>query len=294
MLTVGSTLLKVVTKSVPAIGSSQESKASVTHASPIFLKQLTSPHRDTMIIPPVAERRQFYVDIINKCEASLADRKQNNEAYRRYYLQGSLGDQKNVMQNRLRDKVNLLSSFLYAQETTKFGIKFDPHVPDEQRLYADKLREIAQDDWHNTDTDRSFGDATLWSLVYGCQFKKVIWNQDGLETYPLSPSCFGVLREDTDRIAHQEALSMTFYITRSELNRQLWKHERKDEILAELSSSKKDESSTIPEAVNRIIISQSSPSMIGSANANGQGIRQDYAPRVEEELVECRELWIWD
>ncbi len=247
-----------------------------------------------MIIPPVAERRQFYVDIINKCEASLADRKQNNEAYRRYYLQGSLGDQKNVMQNRLRDKVNLLSSFLYAQETTKFGIKFDPHVPDEQRLYADKLREIAQDDWHNTDTDRSFGDATLWSLVYGCQFKKVIWNQDGLETYPLSPSCFGVLREDTDRIAHQEALSMTFYITRSELNRQLWKHERKDEILAELSSSKKDESSTIPEAVNRIIISQSSPSMIGSANANGQGIRQDYAPRVEEELVECRELWIWD
>jgi hypothetical protein len=247
-----------------------------------------------MIIPPLADRLDFYQDIVHKCEASLADRKQNCEAYRQYYLQGSLGDQKNVMQNRLRDKVNLLSSFLYAQETTKFGIKFDPHVPDEQRLYADKLREIAQDDWHNTDTDRGFGDAVTWALVYGCQLKKVLWTRHGLETYPLAPHCFGVLREDTDRIAHQEAMSMTFYITRSELNRQLYKHPERDRIMQSLSARKKDESSTIPEAVNRMIISQVSPNMIGSANVNGQGIRQDYAPRVEEDLIECRELWVWD
>jgi hypothetical protein len=247
-----------------------------------------------VIIPPVKDRKEFYVEVINHCEASLADRKQNCEAYRRYYLQGSLGNQKSVMQNRLRDKVNLLASMLYAQETTKFGIKFSPHVPDEQRLYADKLREIVQDDWHDTDTDRSFGDAVTWSLVYGSQFKKVIWTNRGLETYPVAPQCLGVLREDTDRIAHQEAIAMTFYITRAELNRQLFNHPKREEILQTLAGAKKDESATIPEAVSRIIISQSSPSMIGSANVEGQGIRQDYSPRVEEELIECRELWIWD
>lgn len=247
-----------------------------------------------MIIPPAAERREFYVDLINKCEASLPDRKQQNQSYRQYYLQGSLGNQKNVMQNRLRDKINLLSAFLYAQETTKFGIKFGAHVPEEQRLYADILREVALDNWHNTDTDRTFGDATTWSLVYGSMMKKIIWTSNGLETYPLEPHCFGVLREDTDRIAHQEALVMSFHITRSELNRQLYKHPRQDEILQQVSARKKDENATIPQAVSKIIISQSSPNMIGSANVDGQGIRQDYMPVVEEDLVECRELWVWD
>ena len=247
-----------------------------------------------MIIPPAIDREAFYIEIVNKCEASLPDRKQANQSYRQYYLQGSLGNQKQVMQNRLRDKVNLLSAFLYAQETTKFSIRFARHVPDEQKLYADVLAGVAIDDWHDTDTDRNFGDAVTWSLVYGCQLKKVIWTQHGLETYPLEPHCFGVLREDTDRIAHQEALVMTFFITRSELNRQLYKHPNRDKILERVSTRKKDESSTIPEAVNRIIISQSSPNMVGSANVDGQGIRQNYEPIVEEDLIECRELWIWD
>ena len=141
-----------------------------------------------MIIPPVAERKEFYTDLINECEASRSDRRQNNDGYRRYYLQGSTGNQKNVMQNRLRDKVNLLSSFLYAQETTKFDIKFAAHVPVEQRLYADVLREVALDNWHDTDTDRIFGDAVTWSLVYGSMFKKVIWRPgQGLATYALEP-----------------------------------------------------------------------------------------------------------
>jgi len=247
-----------------------------------------------MIIPEVKDREEFYVELVNKCEASISDRKQANQSYRQYYLQGSLGNQKNVMQNRLRDKVNLLSSFLYAQETTKFGVKFAAHVPEEQRLYSDILREVALDNWHDTDTDRSFADAVTWSLVYGCQLKKVIWTPHGLETYPLEPHCFGVLREDTDRIAHQEALVMTFFITRSELRRQLYKHPNAEGILNRISARKKDENSTIPEAVNRIIISQVSPNMIGSANVDGQGIRQNYEPVVNEDLIEMRELWVWD
>lgn len=247
-----------------------------------------------MQIPEPKERLEFYVDLVNKCEVSQPDRAANYESYRRYFLQGSLGNQKNVMQNRLRDKVNLLSAFLYAQETTKFDVKFAAHVPPEQKLYADVMRQVALDDWHDTDTDRSFGDAVTWSLVDGCFLKKVIWTKHGLETYPLEPGNFGVLREDTDRIAHQEALCQTYHITKSELRRQLWGHPNKEDIISRLTGSRKDENATIPSSVSKMIISQVSPNMIGSANVDGQGLRQDYLAVVEEELVEMRELWVWD
>lgn len=248
-----------------------------------------------MKIPALDKRLDFYLETISKCEASLPDRRQAAEQFRQYYLQGRLDGQKNVKQNRLRDKINLLSSFLYAQETTKFGIKFAPHVPQEQKLYADVLREVILDLWHNTDTDRISGDAVTWALVYGSMFKKIIWVAgEGLQTYPLEPHCLAVWREDTDRISHQEAIVMTFHITRQELNRQLLNHPNRDEILKAISGKKKDESTTIPQTVSRIIISQVSPTMIGSANVDGQGLRIDYAPHVEEDLIEGRELWIWD
>lgn len=248
-----------------------------------------------MIIPAPHERLEFYVDLINKCEASKADRITTNQSWRRYYLQGSLANQKSVMQNRLADKVRLLSSFLYAQETTKFSIKFDAHVPPEQKLYADTLREVAQDDWHNTDTDRKFGDATTWSTVYGAMLKKVLWVPGrGVQSYPLEPHCFGVYREDTDELDHQEAMVMTYHITKPELARQLVQHPNRDKILQQVSGAKKDDSATVPSTVQRIIISQVSPNMIGSANVDGQGLRQEYNPVVEEDLIECRELWVWD
>jgi hypothetical protein len=247
-----------------------------------------------MIIPPVNDRLDFYVDLINKCEASLPDRRMGGDAYRQYFLQGVMGDKNNVKQNRLADKIRLLSSFLYAQETTKFGIDFEAHVPEDQFAYSDILRKVVLDKWHNTDTDRKFGDAVTWALVFGSMFKKVVWGPYGLTTYPLEPHCLGVLREDVDDLSHQEAISMTYQITKSELNRQLFNHPNREKILQAVSGKKKDESSTVPEPVTRIIISQVSPNMIGSANVDGQGIRQNYLPIVEEDLIECRELWVWD
>jgi len=248
-----------------------------------------------MIIPPAADRFQFYNDVVIKCEASQADRKAAADAFRQYYLQGALGTQGSVYQNRIRDKINLLSSFLYAQEATKFSIKFGAGVPDEQRLYADTLHEVAIDSWHNTDSDRVFGDSLTWALNYGSMLEKVVWTPRGAETYPLEPHCFAVYREDTDRIQNQEALVMKFWITRPELNRMLFNHPNREQILLRIEGSKKDEdATTIPQTVSRIIISQVSPNMVGSANVNGTGIRMAYQPIVEEDLIEMRELWVWD
>src|SRR5262245_62214110 len=102
---------------------------------------------NAMIIPKQEERLEFYVDLVSKCEASMGDRRTNYDSYRQYYLQGSLGNQKNVYQNRIRDKIDLLSAFIYAPEGTKFTPRFDPWVPEEQKLYADTMREVAQHVW---------------------------------------------------------------------------------------------------------------------------------------------------
>lgn len=249
-----------------------------------------------MIIPPAKDRLQFYTELVSKCEASLPDRRTNYDSYRQYYLQGSLGNSKNVYQNRIRDKINLLSAFLYAQENVKFGITFNPGVPPEQKLYTDTMREIAQMLWHNTDAKSLFGEAVTWALVDGCRIKKIAHRpHGGIKTYMVEPACFAVLREDIDSLDDQEAMVMTYHITESELRRQIFNHPERDRIMGQLSSRKRDDNlSTIPETVTRIIISQVSPSMIGSANVDGQGLRVDYQPRVEEPLVECRELWVWD
>lgn len=248
-----------------------------------------------MIIPPAKDRLDFYCDVIKRCETSLADRQAAYANYRQYFLFGGLGTQRQVKQNRLRDKLNLLSSLLYGQEATKFSLKFAPFVPDDQKIYSDTLHEVALDLWHGTDADRCFGDVVTWAGVYGSMMQKICMTPFGIQTYPLSPGCFAVMREDTDRIAHQEALVHTYWVSKSQLWRELAKHPSRDEIFKRLTATKKEEDpQTIPSTVQRMIITQVQPSMVGAANVDGQGLRVMYSPQVEDEVVELKETWIWD
>jgi hypothetical protein len=103
----------------------------------------------------------------------------------------------------------------------------------------------------------------------------------------------GVLREDTPYTDRQEALIQTYYITKSDLYARLYSHPRREEIVSKLSTMVSPKESEMPNAVNRIITSQTNPTIYGNVNLDLYG-EMKYIPRVAEDTVEMHELWVWN
>jgi hypothetical protein len=109
----------------------------------------------------------------------------------------------------------------------------------------------------------------------------------------IEPSAIGVLREDTPYTDRQEAIVQTYYITKSELYARLYSHPKRDSIVSRLSTGTKVSESDIPEAVNRIVMSQTNPTIYGNVNMDLYGMNR-YKARVAEDTVEMTELWCWN
>jgi hypothetical protein len=101
------------------------------------------------------------------------------------------------------------------------------------------------------------------------------------------------LREDTPYTDRQEALVQKYYITKSELMNRLYSHPKRDEILKRVSSAYHDTGLDVPEGLDRIVMSQSNPTMYGNVNLDLSGYTR-YKARVAEDTVEMNELWVWN
>ena len=109
----------------------------------------------------------------------------------------------------------------------------------------------------------------------------------------VEPATIGVLREDSPYTDRQEAIVQTYYITKSELASRLYSHPKRDQIIKRVTTSHHQESTSIAEGVDRILLSQSNPTMYGNVNLDLGGINR-YKPRVAEETIEMKELWVWN
>ena len=102
-----------------------------------------------------------------------------------------------------------------------------------------------------------------------------------------------MLREDTPYTDRQEALVQTYYITKSDLYARLYSHPKREELVKRVTTGSGPEDSDIPDAVNRIVTSQTNPTIYGNVNMDLYG-EMRYQARVAEETVEMHELWIWN
>jgi hypothetical protein len=109
----------------------------------------------------------------------------------------------------------------------------------------------------------------------------------------IEPGNVGVLREDTPYTDRQEALVQKYYITKSELMNRLYSHPKRDEILKRVSSAYHQGGLDVPEGLDRIVMSQSNPTMYGNVNLDLSGYTR-YKARVAEDTVEMNELWVWN
>ena len=237
-------------------------------------------------------REQFFRDLIEKCMVSLQERKGDYSALRSWFLFGSGPEESPTIFNKIYPHIDQLTSFLYSAETTRFSINVGASVPDQEQIKVPRLTLALNDEWLNSNADQVFSSAMTWALVFNSTFIKLVYNK-GIHPYMVEPASIGVLREDTPYTDRQEALVHTYYITKSELYARLYSHPKREQIVKRISTSVHTKTEDLPEGVDRIIMSQSNPTIYGNVNLDLFGMNR-YKARVAEETVKMHELWVWN
>jgi hypothetical protein len=237
-------------------------------------------------------REQFYRDLIEKCMVSLQERKGDYASLRSFFLFGSGPDEAPTIFNKIYPHIDQLTSFLYSAETTRFSINTGASVPDQEQIKVPRLTLALNDEWLNSNADQVFSSALTWALCFNSTFIKLVYN-NGIHPYMVEPASMGVLREDTPYTDRQEALVQTYYITKSELYNRLYSHPKRESIVKRITTSVHTKTEDLPEGVDRLVMSQSNPTIYGNVNLDLSGMNR-YKARVAEETVKMYELWVWN
>lgn len=246
-----------------------------------------------MRIPTEETAREFfYKDLIEKCMVSLQERKGDYSSLRSWYLFGSGPEEAPTIFNKIFPHIDQLTSFLYSAETTRFSINVGASVPGQEHIKVPRLTLALNDEWLNSNADQVFSSALTWALVFNSTFVKLVVN-NGIHPYMVEPASIGVLREDTPHTDRQEAIVQTYYITKSELYARLYSHPKREQIVKRITTSVHTKTEDLPEGVDRIIMSQTNPTLYGTVNLDLGGTNR-YKARVAEETVKMFELWVWN
>ena len=238
------------------------------------------------------DRENLYLDVINKCLVSREERKGDYTTLRSYYLFGTSPEQPPAYFNKIHPHLDQLTSFLYSAETTRFSINIGAAVPIIEQDKTPVLTKALNDEWLNSNADQVFSMALQWALVYNTTYIKLVVNK-GIHPYMIEPASIGVLREDIPYTDRQEAIVQTYYITKSELAARLYSHPKRQQIMDRVTTGIKISDNDMPEAVNRIVMSQTNPTIYGNVNLDLYGMNR-YIPRIAEDTVEMKEMWLWN
>ena len=238
------------------------------------------------------DRENLYLDVINKCLVSREERKGDYTTLRSYYLFGTSPEQPPAYFNKIHPHLDQLTSFLYSAETTRFSINLGAAVPIIEQDKTPVLTKALNDEWLNSNADQVFSMALQWALVYNTTYIKLVVNK-GIHPYMIEPASIGVLREDIPYTDRQEAIVQTYYITKSELAARLYSHPKRQQIMDRVTTGIKISDNDMPEAVNRIVMSQTNPTIYGNVNLDLYGMNR-YIPRIAEDTVEMKEMWLWN
>jgi hypothetical protein len=259
------------------------------------------------------KRQDFFVDLIEKCRVSRVERRQEYTSRRLYWLFGSDGSYENEDTdlglgpppgNKIWPHIDQLTSFLYSQDTTRFSTELGAKVKKQFQAWVPKCNERINEEWHNSNTDITFGSALALALVYDSTFIKPLWKKTGMAPGIVLPHNFGVLREDVAGLHKQEAFCHWYTITPSQFRNDYEKvlgakFEEKVERLSKRAEGSSIESSEA--GLDRIIMSSQSPLGVGGQPGSGvavvdwlASVSMNYVPRVKDELIEMVELYVYD
>lgn len=239
------------------------------------------------------QRHAFYSDLLQQCLVSREERRAMYMELRRYYMCGcgAAGNPATTV-NKIYPHLDQLCSFMYSQETTKFAVTIDATTSEGEFSRIPAVNQVVNEIWHSTNSDVLFGNALIWSFVYGTVLLKTRWNRDHLEFFLVEPHNFGVLREDIPMISRQEAFVQCYMVTKTELERELRtaNHPNVEEILKSVSPAGMPQNNQGTHFGN-IVVSTVAPQILGNVDITLSSIGR-YQPRVQSPLVRMYELYV--
>src|SRR5262249_25886168 len=151
------------------------------------------------------------LDLIEKCSGSRENRRTRAGKLREWAIRGTESGTTPARYNKLRSHLNLLTSYLYAPESTKFYLALPQDQADEWAAPADRARDVFLRRWRDSGADVQFSSLVWWALCYNSTVAKLLPNSDtdvGIEY--CAPWDIGVLREDLRSLDKQDTLCHWF------------------------------------------------------------------------------------
>ena len=256
------------------------------------------------------KRYDFFRELIERCRVSRQDRREQYTSWRFFWLYGTDGSYENEdidlglgppPGNKIYPHLDQLTSFLYAQETTRFSVQLGASAPKPYMEWVPKINERVNDIWHTSNTDLIFGNALNLALVFGSMFIKPLWRGNTLYPGVVFPHNFGVLREDINQLSRQEAFCHWYPITEGQFRNDFEDLPRLNSVLDRVHKRASGLVETQEAGIDRIIMSSQNP--LGSASAPPSGtatvdwlstVSMNYVPRVREDMIEMGELFLGD
>lgn len=251
-------------------------------------------------------RLKLVEQMIERCSVSRVERRQQYTSWRYYWLYGTDGSYENEDTetgvgpppgNKLWPHIDQLSSFLYSQDTTRFSVEIGQSVDSKYQAWTNPLDGYVNDEWHTSNTDITYGLALALGLVYGSTHIKPLWKQNGIYPGIVLPHNFGVLREDTFGLSKQEAFCHWYTITPSQFRNDFGDLPRFEKVFQQVRTTASGMIEAQQAGIDRIIMSGQDPLSGGGGSAQVDWLSQismTYAPRVQEELIELCELYVYD
>ena len=251
------------------------------------------------------ERDRLYRELVRQCTVSRQDRFNFYQTARNYYLFGS-ATAGGAPYNKIGSTIDTLSSFIYSPDAIRFSIQLGTEAPRDEVFKAVPLAREVTEQWRVSRTHVLFGMGLRWANVFGIMLLKLMWKNNRVRSYLVEPHQFGVLLEDIIEMPDQEAFTHHYTITRTQLEAELQGNPRKASIMQRAGRTDADSLPPISSGMSRLLLGSpvggvpgslaipgSSSGIAGGMAGQGGGPQYDYAPRIEVDLIDMVDLYVW-
>lgn len=255
-----------------------------------------------MRIPTEARKKEDFIkEVVNQCKMSRRDRQARYERRRRWFLFGQ-DEETPVRYNRLASHTDLVSSFLFSPQGTRFSISNpEMETPQEsEKMVA--LADYVAAQAVNSGLLIDFSDAVDWSLVYDTEVMKLGWNDARSQAMArlIYPGNFCVYDETEAKLVGQEAFCHCYHLTYDDAERRARRAGKAKELKKIIAMEESPQQEDYPPIMRALQISVTGG---GPANPTGPIVGQastdytsptDYRGVAPTNMIPFTELWIWD